>query len=64
LVELGDYVYDLKAMIGKGAFGSVYECKHKTRSDLSLCIKIIEQGLEDPKILREMNLMKDLITSS
>lgn len=41
LVELGDYVYDLKAMIGRGAFGCVYECKHKTRSDLSLCIKVI-----------------------
>ena len=40
-VDLGDYVYDLRAMIGKGAFGSVYECKHKTNPQLKLCIKVI-----------------------
>lgn len=26
--------------------------------------QIIEQGLDDPKILREMNLMKEFITTS
>ena len=34
------------------------------KSNIKEIFKIIEKGLDDPKILREMNLMKDLITAS
>ncbi|CAK65099.1 unnamed protein product (macronuclear) [Paramecium tetraurelia] len=50
--------------IGRGQFGIVYQCTDLQNPHLKLCAKIIEDSLDDPKVQREIELMKIIMTNA
>lgn len=59
------YTIHLDSLIGKGAFGKVYDCTDENDKKKELCAKvsnffnqIITEKIDDEKTLREIKLME------
>lgn len=56
----GEYQYDPTKEIGRGAFGKVYLCVGEPNPNNQKCVKIITGSVDDPKVLREIDIMRKL----
>ncbi|CAD8197329.1 unnamed protein product [Paramecium octaurelia] len=58
VISFRSYVINTNNEIGRGQFGVVYKCQDLDNPQLNLCAKIVNQGLDNDKTKREIDLMK------
>ncbi|CAD8202537.1 unnamed protein product [Paramecium pentaurelia] len=58
IIKVQSYEIYKNQEIGRGQFGVVYQCKDLKNPQLKLCAKVVEEKLDDPKTIREIELMK------
>ncbi|CAD8113150.1 unnamed protein product [Paramecium primaurelia] len=64
IIKIQSYEIYKDLEIGRGQFGVVYQCKDLDKPQLKLCAKIIEEKIDDEKTLREIQLMKMIMTGA